>query len=177
MLDPSQLQPAEAVEELELRRVDDPLGDAAILRELHDRIARDHHWSSLLWSDQRWRVWLQGGSQRHWFIEEAGRQIGWASLQAHAGGDVEIDNLGLVPETLGRGRGGAALTLLTGQAWAFADELHRQQLEEHRGRVFLHTSSWDHPAALPNYLSRGFHPYGRAARLRRVPRDREHPRS
>ena len=177
MPDPSQLQPAETVEGLELRRVDDALAEAAILRELHDRIACAHHWSSLQWSDERWRTWLQGEGQRHWFIEEAGRRIGWASLQAHAEGDVEIDNFGLVPEALGRGRGGAALTLLTREAWAFADELHGQQPDETRGRVFLHTSSWDHRAALANYRARGFQPYSHTARLRWVPRDPADPRT
>lgn len=171
---PSQLQPAVETGGLELRRVDDPVGEAASLRELHDRIARAHCWSSLGWSDQRWRTWLQGADQRHWYIEEDGRRVGWASLQAHADGDVEIDNFGLVPEAVGRGRGGQALTGMTRHAWAFADELRRPS--RRRGRIFLHTSSWDHPAALPNYRARGFQPYREVARLRRVPREESCPR-
>lgn len=170
---PSQLQPAVEIGGFELRRVDDPVGEAASLRELHDRIARAHRWSSLEWSDERWRTWLQGADQRHWYIEEDGRRVGWASLQAHADGDVEIDNFGLVPEALGRGRGGQALTLLTRHAWEFADELRRPS--RRRGRIFLHTSSWDHPAALANYRARGFQPYREVARLRRVPLEGRSP--
>lgn len=70
MLGPAQLQTAAGVEGLELRHVDDPVSEAAILRELHDRIGRAHHWSSLAWSDDRWRTWLRGEGQRHWFIGE-----------------------------------------------------------------------------------------------------------
>lgn len=75
--------------------------------------------------------------------------------------------LGLVPEALGAGRGRGALTLLTRQAWSFAEPgLRRQRRHEQLGRVFLHTSSWDHPAALANYRARGFDPYHHGVRLR-----------
>lgn len=141
MLDPTQLRPARPVDGLDLQRVHDPVGDAAALRDLHDRIARPHHWSSLDWDDERWRTWLAGHGQRHWFIEDHGRRIGWASLQAHDHGEVEIDNFGLVPEALGSGRGGAALTLLAQHAWAFADELRRQQRHELPSRVRLSRSA------------------------------------
>ena len=58
---------------------------------------------------------------------------------------MEIAYFGLMPWAIGRGLGrwllGAALSV----AWRGAPE-----------RVWLHTCTMDHPAALPNYLGRGF---------------------
>ena len=45
----------------------------------------------------------------------------------------------------GRGLGGALLTEAVERAWAAG-----------AARVWLHTCTFDHPAAIPNYLARGF---------------------
>jgi GNAT superfamily N-acetyltransferase len=58
---------------------------------------------------------------------------------------VEIAYFGLLPAFVGRGLGGYLLTVATERAWELAPP-----------RVWLHTSTLDHPAALPNYLKRGF---------------------
>ena len=63
----------------------------------------------------------------------------------------EIVSFGLVPEAAGRGLGGHALTLAVRAAWS-VEPLGGPAVE----RVWLHTSSLDHPSALPNYLRRGF---------------------
>jgi GNAT superfamily N-acetyltransferase len=65
----------------------------------------------------------------------------------HSGGEAEIVTFGLLPEFVGRGLGGFALTLGIQQAWALAPSVKR---------VWLHTSTFDHPRALPNYHRRGF---------------------
>jgi ribosomal protein S18 acetylase RimI-like enzyme len=62
-------------------------------------------------------------------------------------GDIEIETFGLLPEFVGNGLGGFALTLGVRQAWELAGSA---------GRVWLHTSSHDHPHALRNYHRRGF---------------------
>jgi GNAT superfamily N-acetyltransferase len=54
---------------------------------------------------------------------------------------------GLLPEFVGNGLGGCALTLAVQRAWALGPPVNR---------VWLHTSSQDHPRALPNYHRRGF---------------------
>jgi GNAT superfamily N-acetyltransferase len=46
---------------------------------------------------------------------------------------------------VGRGLGTLLLTRAVEEAWALGTS-----------RVWLHTSTLDHPAALPNYLKRGF---------------------
>jgi GNAT superfamily N-acetyltransferase len=60
---------------------------------------------------------------------------------------VGIVVFGLVPELIGRGLGGALLTRATELAW---------ELAAPGGRVWVQTSSHDHPHALRNYERRGF---------------------
>jgi GNAT superfamily N-acetyltransferase len=61
---------------------------------------------------------------------------------------MEIAYFGLFDEFIGRGLGGHLLTEAVGAAWTFGP-----------ARVWLHTCSFDHPAAIPNYTSRGFTPF------------------
>jgi hypothetical protein len=63
------------------------------------------------------------------------------------GGEVEIETFGLVPEFIGKGLGGYALTLGVQRAWNLVPGVRR---------IWLHTSSLDHPGALPNHQRRGF---------------------
>jgi GNAT superfamily N-acetyltransferase len=60
-------------------------------------------------------------------------------------GAVEIAYFGLLPEYFGRGWDGHLLTRAVETAWGLG-----------ASRVWLHTCTLDHPAALPNYLRRGF---------------------
>lgn len=80
----------------------------------------------------------------------AGEPAGLLSLDIPAGGQVEIDTFGLVPERIGHGVGGHFLTLATRLAWEATSDV---------SRVWLHTSDRDHPAALANYERRGFTRY------------------
>ena len=58
---------------------------------------------------------------------------------------MEIAYFGLLPEFLGKGLGKLLLTLAVTEAW-----------DSGARRVWLHTCTLDDPAALPNYLRRGF---------------------
>ncbi len=70
---------------------------------------------------------------------------GFLELERHADGSVEIAYIGLDQRVLGRRLGGWLVTqaVQTAFAWGAA-------------RVWLHTCTLDAPAALPNYLARGF---------------------
>lgn len=97
---------------------------------------------------------MLGDSHRsHWVAIAAGRDIGWASLTLTDEGEVEIASFGIRPDTVGDGYGGAFLTAIVRQAWALLPEWDG---DDSSPRVWLHTSSWDHPHALANYLARGF---------------------
>lgn len=68
------------------------------------------------------------------------------------GVDVEIVYFGLLPQFAGRGLGGWFLSEVCRIAWNVPG----------CRRVWLHTCDNDSPAAVPNYLSRGFVEYARA---------------
>ena len=77
-----------------------------------------------------------------------GTPAGYFELERHPAGDVEIVYFGLMEEFLGRGLGKQMLTAAVERAWGMSAT-----------RVWLHTSTLDNPAALPNYLGRGFAPF------------------
>lgn len=84
-----------------------------------------------------------------------GEDIGWASLLVEADGSIEIRAFGIRPEVVGCGYGGAFLTELVRHAWLMGADSDAPDAGASR-RVWLRTSSWDHPHAVANYLARGF---------------------
>lgn len=131
-------------------------GALALIRETHDRIATPHHWLSLGWSDQQWLNLLSRPGVRCWIARVGADVTGMILMERHPRGEVEITKFGLVPEWVGRGFGGHLLTLATQLAWGLGEV----------DRVWLGTTSIDHPHALNNYRARGF----RAFRMERTPR-------
>lgn len=121
----------------------------ALIRSTHDRIATPHHWSSLAWSEQMWCNVLSYSGVRSWIAYLGKEVIGLVQLQPRPPREVQITKFGLVPEFVGRGLGGHLLTLATRLAWDLGDV----------DRVWLLTTSLDHPHALHNYRSRGFRPF------------------
>ena len=83
-----------------------------------------------------------------WLLLVEGTPAGYFELKADDEGGMEIAYFGLFDEFIGRGLGAHLLTEAVDTAWSFAPN-----------RVWLHTCSFDHPAAIPNYTSRGFTPY------------------
>lgn len=73
------------------------------------------------------------------------RDAGLLELVQHDDGSVEIVYLGLMPAWIGRGLGGWLVEQVVRSAFALG-----------ASRVWLHTCTLDAPAALPNYLARGF---------------------
>ncbi len=131
----------------------------ALIRSTHDRIATPHHWSSLEWSEQMWCNVLSHSGVRSWIAYLGKEVIGLVQLQPRPLREVQITKFGLVPEFVGRGLGGHLLTLATRLAWDIGDV----------DRVWLLTTSLDHPHALRNYLSRGFRPFRVEQRQREIP--------
>lgn len=62
--------------------------------------------------------------------------------------DIELKNFGLLPIAQGRGLG----------SWLLRTALHCEW-QSRPGRIWLHTDSWDHPAAMHVYESAGFRIY------------------
>ena len=116
------------------------------------RIGAPHGWvGRTSWSEGEWKAELERPCVRAWLARVRDETVGLIELEAEPGGDVGIVVFGLVPELVGKGFGGALLTRATRLAW---------ELEPPGGgrtrRVWVQTSSRDHPNAIRNYERRGF---------------------
>jgi GNAT superfamily N-acetyltransferase len=120
-------------------------------RTLYGRIGGDWHWHDRdAWPDEviaeRLRdpnVFVyQIGARATDTPEQAG---GFLELERHSDGAFEIVYLGLHADAMGMGLGGWLVETAVRRAFAHGDT-----------RLWLHTCTLDSPAALPNYLARGF---------------------
>lgn len=146
MTSPADLRPAPAVPGVEL----EPLpATSPLIREVTVRIGSPYHWPSTSWTDSQWAEFTADPRRAFWLVRHADEIAGFADVEIQDGGDVEITTFGLLPESIGKGLGGYALTLVVDRAWTVPGAR----------RVWLHTSDLDHPRALPNYLKRGFRPF------------------
>lgn len=141
----SQLIPAAPVPGLTLEPVD---RGASFIPGILARIGAPHGWKSASRTEGEWAAWFAGHPDRtFWLLSFEGAPAGMVICDLHPGGEAEIVTFGLLPEFVGKGLGGFALTLGVQQAWALAPSV---------SRVWLHTSTVDHPRALPNYHRHGF---------------------
>jgi GNAT superfamily N-acetyltransferase len=121
---------------------------ASLFRHLYVEVGRAHHWTDRLsWSDARIREHLHAPGVSLWLMSWEAKPAGYFELRRHEDESVEIAYFGLLPEYIGRGWGKHLLTEATRAAWS-----------QGPSQVWLHTCTLDHPAALPNYLARGFRP-------------------
>jgi GNAT superfamily N-acetyltransferase len=140
-----QLIPAAPVPGLTLEPVD---RGSPLVPDILAWIGAAYSWKSARRTEGEWAVWFAEHPDRtFWLLSFEGEPAGMVTCDLHPGGEAEIATFGLLPEFVGKGLGGFALTLGVQQAWALAPSVNR---------VWLHTSTWDHPRALPNYHRRGF---------------------
>jgi GNAT superfamily N-acetyltransferase len=144
---PEDLRPAqEPRDPPRLERIENCSG--SFFRYLYEEVGRAYHWvDRLKWSDDRVHAHLDDPNVSLWLLSSGSSPAGYFELRRHGDDSVEVAYFGLLPEFVGRGWGGHLLTLAVREAWAMRPE-----------RVWLHTCTLDHPAALPNYLKRGFRP-------------------
>lgn len=82
--------------------------------------------------------------------DRAGIELGMLELDFRVEGTCELSYFGLVPELTGKGNGNWLMAQALGLAW-------RKGVD----RVWVHTCTLDHPAALGFYRRHGFVPYKR----------------
>jgi GNAT superfamily N-acetyltransferase len=147
MPSPEDLRPApEPADAPRLERIEGCPG--SFFRYLYAEVGRAYHWTDRLgWSDEQVGAHLADPDVSLWLLSSQGSPAGYFELRRHRDRSVEVAYFGLIPEFVGRGWGGHLLTLAVRAAWSLRPE-----------RVWLHTCTLDHPAALPNYLKRGFQP-------------------
>jgi GNAT superfamily N-acetyltransferase len=96
------------------------------------------------WSDGQWQSHVDSDDLRTFVGFLDASIVGYYELHRDETQAVEIAYFGLAPDFIGRGFGGALLTDAIERAWAWDAQ-----------RVWVHTCSLDHPAALKNYQDRG----------------------
>lgn len=120
-------------------------GAASVAHECYHRVGAPWQWSDRRdWDVQQWTAALEVPGTELWTARAGEMLIGFFLLVPHDD-EMEIKFFGLVPEWIGRRVGGWLLTEAIRRAWATQPS-----------RVTLNTCSLDGPAALPNYLARGF---------------------
>ena len=153
-------------EDLNRAGVDDPrvqidhVADcpASFYRYLYGEVGRFYHWIDRLpWTDEQIRAHLARPEIALWVMYSEGAPAGYFELERHEDGSIEVAYFGLLQEFLGRGLGKHLLTAAAERAWGAG-----------ANRVWLHTCTLDDPAALPNYLKRGFNAFKRETYLATV---------
>jgi len=122
---------------------------APFFRYLYREVGRNYHWvDRLSWTNEQIRAYLSQANVSLWVLYYTGAPAGYFELRQHEDGSVEIAYFGLFEEFMGRGLGKHLLTIAVEQAWS-----------KSTNHIWVHTCTLDHPAALPNYLKRGFKPF------------------
>ena len=124
----------------------------ALNRFFYAEVGRAYSWTKRLpWTEEQWRAWVERPGMQTWIGYVQGTPAGYFELEEqreNGNKQVELAYFGLLPPFVGRGVGGALLTEAIRRAWALGPQ-----------RVWVHTCTLDHPAALPNYQKRGFRIY------------------
>jgi GNAT superfamily N-acetyltransferase len=129
----------------------EPANDCTIpfFRFLYAEVGRRYHWRDRLsWTDEQCAARLAAPGVWIWVLQVGGTPAGYVEFERHDDGSIEIVYFGLMLEFIGRGLGKQMLSAAVERAWGMGAK-----------RVWLHTCTLDHPAALPNYLERGFSPF------------------
>ncbi len=144
--------------DLAFRRVAD--AQVGWYRDLVRRVGEPWLWASCaVMSDDALAARLDDPATEIYTLEKDGRALGLSELHLSEPGAVEINLFGVVPEAIGTG---AARRLMT--------ETLARAFRPGTKRVWLHTCSFDHPAAIPFYLGFGFRPWKFAIEVSDDPR-------
>jgi GNAT superfamily N-acetyltransferase len=128
---------------LEVRPIAEP--STEWFRDIYRRVGEDRLWfSAAMMSDAQLAAELTAPETLILALERGGSAIGIAELRFGTG-DVEVVTFGVVPEAVGIGAAGMLMDVALSEAARSGTR-----------RVWLHTCSFDHPAAIPFYLKRGF---------------------
>jgi GNAT superfamily N-acetyltransferase len=117
---------------------------------LYRRVGEPHRWDSRLKMDRAELGSLLAGPYLHIHVARSseGQPIGFCEFDRRAFPVIELKNFGVVPEAQGRGIGPRLLGAALQREW-----------ESGVSRIWLHTDTWDHPAALRVYERAGFRVY------------------
>jgi GNAT superfamily N-acetyltransferase len=114
---------------------------------IYRKVGAPLRWDQRLQMSEQDLTTLLNSAALHIYVlrNHRGVALGFCELDRHAFPDVEVKNFGLVPEAQGQGLG----------PWLLAVALH-EEWQTHPARIWLHTDTWDHPAAIGVYQRAGF---------------------
>ncbi len=139
------LKPAKVDDDL-LRLARVPVPSVPLVQRLYREVGEAYHWVDRWeWSTDQWTALVERPGYGLWILTWDGALAGFLEMQSDDEDGVEISLLGLTREFQGRGFGKHLLTMAVEIGFAIGGT-----------RVWLHTCTLDAPAALPNYLARGF---------------------
>lgn len=115
-------------------------------RDLYHRVGSDYYWLSRRKMSDEALAQVIGDPQTELHVLKVdGTIAGFAELDCRMAGEIEIVQFGLLPDFIGHGLGKWFLNRMILKAFSHSPR-----------RLWLHTCTLDHPAALPNYLQAGF---------------------
>jgi GNAT superfamily N-acetyltransferase len=125
------------------------LGSAAYL-ELYRAVGGPLRWDTRLDMPRSELDTLLASGRSHNYVlrDASGEPLGFCEFDIGAFPELELKHFGLVPQAQGRGLG----------PWLLATALYREWRAGAQ-RIWLHTDTWDHPAAVPVYERAGFRVY------------------
>lgn len=120
-----------------------------IYRRLFREVGEDWLWGSMLGvGDEEVRSILANPSMETYALRDGDRDIGLVELDFRVSGECEVVYFGIVKDAIGKGTGRFLMNQAIAKAWAHPIE-----------RFWLHTCTFDHPAAVGFYQRSGFKPY------------------
>lgn len=156
-VDELQAKPCPDPATLQIIEAQEPLPE--LNRFLYTAVGGDWYWVDRLpWTYAQWQQAIGGANHRTFICYSRGTPAGYYELHKNDDGSVEISYFGLIGQFHGRGIGGWLLSQCLKDAWGWG-----------ANRVWVHTCTLDHPAALSNYLARGLKAYDREIEQRNLP--------
>lgn len=144
---PSELRPSHRTVGLSVSEVRPPKWQ--VNRSLYLLVGEPWEWVDKRgWSDGQWQEYVGAEGLRTFVAYLDADVAGYYELSRDEENAVEIAYFGLAPGFIGQGLGAVLLTDALERAWSWDAD-----------RVWVHTCTLDHPAALKNYEARGMSVY------------------
>ena len=131
------------------RVVQEPLTQEAYLA-LYRSVGESLRWDQRLKMPEAELIALLSGDSLSIYVlqTQLEQTLGFCEFDRSAFPDIELKNFGLIPPAQGRGLGPWLLSVGLCEEW-----------KSRPTRIWLHTDTWDHPAAIPVYERAGFRLY------------------
>lgn len=144
-------RPPRLTEKIALMRAERPT--VGFYRYLYNAVGEPWRWYERnQLSDEELTAIIQDEKVEVCVLYYGGTPAGYAELDLRREGEIELAYFGLIPDYIGMGLGQYLLDWAVDSAW-----------ERKPDRLWVHTCTLDHPAALPLYQKAGFVPYDQEA--------------